>query len=97
MSMDSINFGTFAPGAAKEIVVTLTAPDTHPISITAVKSSTPEMTATLTTVQDGRSYEVHCSVSPAMTTGHLSGKLTIETNDPTEARRELSFIGFIKS
>ena len=97
LSSESLHFGTFAPGEAKEIVLTVTAPDGHPISVTSVKTSVPDVTATLKTLQEGRSYEVHCAVSPAKTTGRLTGKLIIETNDPNEARRELSLIGFVKS
>lgn len=97
LSSESLHFGTFAPGQAKEIVLTVTAPEGHPIEVTSVKSSVPDVTATLKTLQEGHSYEVHCAVSPAKTTGRLTGKLIIETNDPNEARRELSLIGFVKS
>ncbi|MFN0149145.1 MAG: DUF1573 domain-containing protein [bacterium] len=97
LSTESLNFGTFAPGQAQELVLTVTAPADHPISVTAVKSSTPEVVTTLKTIQEGRTYEVHCAVSAAKTTGRVNGKLIIETSDKDEARRELTMIGFVKS
>jgi len=97
LSTESLNFGTFAPGQAQELVLTVTAPEEHPISVTAVKSSTPEVVTTLKTIQEGRTYEVHCAVSAAKTTGRVNGKLIIETSDKDESRRELTMIGFVKS
>jgi hypothetical protein len=97
ISPESINFGSFAPGAAQEVVVTLSAPDNHPIQVTSVKSSSPDVIATLKTLADGKSYEVHCNVADAKQTGRISSKLIIETSDPTEARREVLMVGFVKS
>lgn len=97
LSSESLNFGTFAPGQAQELVLTVTAPESHPITVTAVKSSTPEVVTTLKTIQEGRTYEVHCAVSAAKTTGRVNGKLVIETSDKDESRRELTMIGFVKS
>lgn len=97
VSSNSVNFGTFKPGTAQEVILTIEAPATHPIHVTSVRTSTPEVVATLKTVKDGHAYEVHCSVSAAKQSGRIAGKLIIETSDPAEARRELQLIGFVKS
>jgi hypothetical protein len=97
ISDSKVNFGTFAAGAAQPVVLKVGAPAKRPIKVTSVRTSTPDVIATLTTVKDGESYEVRCTVSPSKTTGRITGKLIIETDDPSEARRELQLMGFIKS
>src|SRR5262245_12052238 len=94
---EAVNFGTFVPGGAQEVVVTVEAPPTHPIKITSVTSTSPEVTAKLSTLKEGQSYEVHCSVAPTKKDGRITGKLIIETSDPEEGKRELPLIGFLKS
>ena len=89
--------GTFTPGTAQEVVLTIESPPTHPIKVTSVSSTSPEVTAKLTTLKEGQSYEVRCSVAPTKQTGRITGKLIIETSDPEEAKRELPLIGFLKS
>jgi hypothetical protein len=93
---EAVNFGTFLPGKAGEVVVTVEAPESHPIRVTGVSCSTTDVMATLSTIRDGHSYEVHCSVAPTKQDGRISGKLTIETGDPNEAKREIPLIGFLK-
>jgi hypothetical protein len=94
---EAVNFGTFKPGAAEEVVLTVEAPPSHPIKITSVTSTSPEVIAKLTTLKEGQSYEVRCSVAPTKQSGRISGKLIIETSDPEEGKRELPLIGFLKS
>ncbi len=96
VSPEAVNFGTFAPGGATEIVVKIEAPETHPIRVTAATSTTPDVVATLTTIREGHAYEVRCAVAPTKVDGRISGKLTIETSDPNEAKRDLPLIGFVK-
>ena len=96
VSPEAVNFGTFLPGKAAEVLIKVEAPETHPIRVTAVKSSSPDVLATLTTIREGHAYEVHCSVAPTKQDGRVSGKLTIETSDPDEAERELPLIGFLR-
>lgn len=94
LSADALNFGTFAAGTPKKLSVDITAPDNRPITITGVRSSTPDVTATLETVRAGHSYRVMCVVNPKKVKGRLFGTLVIETNDSAEPRREVALTGF---
>lgn len=93
-STESLNFGTFAAGTPRKLALEITAPADHPIKITAVRSSTPDVTATLETVRAGLAYRVLCTVSPKKAPGRIFGTLVIETNDKAEPRREVTLTGF---
>ncbi len=97
ISDTKVNFGSFAPGAAQAVVLKIDAPATHPIKVKSARTTTPDVIATLTTLKDGLSYEVRCTVSGSKTTGRVTGKLIIETDDPGEARRELPMMGSVKN
>lgn len=94
---EAVNFGTFKPGAAEEVVLTVEAPATHPIRVTSATSSTPEVLVKLSTIKEGQAYEVRCTVASSKDKGRISGRLIIETSDPDEAKREIPLIGFLKS
>ena len=94
LSAESLNFGTFVAGTPRKLSVEITAPADHPIKITAVRSGTPDVTATLETVRASHSYRVLCTVSTKKKPGRIFGTLVIETNDPAEPRREVSLTGF---
>lgn len=92
----AVNFGTFKPGQAQEVVLSLEAPATHPIHVTSVRTSTTDVIALLRAIKEGRAYEVRCTVSPSKQAGRITGKLIIETSDPVEARREVQLMGFVR-
>jgi hypothetical protein len=96
VSSNVVNFGNVTAGAAQPVVVKVEAPATHPIHVTKVRTSTPDVSASFTTLKEGQSYEVHCTLAPTKVGGMISGKLIIETSDPAEAKRELQLLGFVK-
>lgn len=97
VSANVVNFGNVLASEAQAVVLKVEAPATHPIHVTSVRTSTPDVVAAFTTIKEGLSYEVRCSLAPTKQSGTISGKLIIETSDPTEAKRELQLLGFLKS
>jgi len=95
-STDALNFGTFPAGTAKVLALDIAAPAEHPVMVTGVRSTSPDVSATLETVSAGRAYRVSCKVSGAKTAGRLAGSIIVTTNDPGEPSREVPFTGFAK-
>jgi hypothetical protein len=93
-SAESLNFGTFVAGTPKKLSLEITAPADHPVKVTGVRSSTPDVAATLETVRPGHSYRVVCTVSTKKKPGRIFGTLVIETDDSAEPRREIALTGF---
>lgn len=93
---DALNFGTFPAGTARSVTLDIAAPAEHPVMVTGVRSTNPDVSVTLETVVPGRAYRAVCKVNPAKSAGRLAGAIVVTTNDSGEPSREVQFTGFAK-